>query len=1210
MSDCPSDDDLTGFLNESLPPDKITILSAHVDGCAKCQDRLDTLTHDTDGAIARYKDLSSVMPSASDLRTAGGAAVSSPDAGTLILGGTPLLVPQLTGLPRVPGFDVAAEIGRGGMGVVYRARHRRLNRLVALKMILAGGAADTRTVQRFLFEAEILARVQHPQVVQVFEVDTYQGPSGVPIPYLAIELLEGGSLSHRLKSGGRLDPRAAAELIEGIARAVHAAHAQGVVHRDLKPGNILFPAAGGQQPAASEEKKETTTAPSSLSTVHTSLAMTAPKVTDFGLAKFTEAGADLTGSGQVVGTPHYMAPEQAAGNKQIGPPADVYALGAILFECLTGRTPFQGSEPMSVLLKVVSEVPPDVRTLRPEVPRDLGAVVMRCLEKDARRRYASADELANDLRRFLENRPTKARPVTGRERLWLWTKRNPAVAGLLTALAVVLVTGFGAVTYLWAEERQAAIDARLATDLSKIAQKRSDESHKETAKALKQVEQARTNADLQRAHLEFAQAVNWCEEGRIEDGLEYFVKTIELAEATGAPDLARVARMNLAAWPRELPPALRALPHSSQPRLAAFMPNGRHMVTAGRGAYLFLWDTTTGERIRSYKAAARLRRPYFAVFAPTTFWTVAVSPDGKRIAAGGTDGQITVWDVDSPAPIASVDAFDDDLRALENLPEPEASSNVWSLAFASNSTLWTNDGQDGVTRWELDEKSKPGSPRRIVPQRKSRYFVNVLVVSRDGKRVYSGDRGGVVREWDAEKFVELRAWFTGGWVQDIALSPDDKRVAVTGPEGVARVFELPPYPAPPRLALDLSLGSAYGNGIAFAPKRPLLLTSDGDGNVRFWRADTGMPVGLPIRLAGEVTKIRFRPDSDEFAVPAGDVLYLSRVPDPTFEVISAGYGSRIRGLDLSPTGDRLAVSDENRLEVFDLHVRGSPPDRMNYGGRLSDRIEPLLTLRFDPNPARSFVFRGTRIGCDRVEVSNRMKPQALPRGLILNKVHRIAFLRDDGGPVVIDDKRIARFDPVQPILREFRMFEDKELNGVDLGALAVRPNADELLVTIGNRVVFLDSRTFKELPRKWNAGDVILDAKYTPDGEKILVGRRDNMAELLSARDGTRIGRQMTHERAVVAVAVSPDGKMLLTGSRDGTARFWDAATGLPLGAPLRHIGPVTHVVYARDGKRVATGTGTGHALLWDVPPPAAKGTLDELRAAIKKNRDPAPGGN
>ena len=367
-----------------------------------------------------------------------------------------------------PASSSITEIGRGGMGVVYKACHKRLNRPVALKMILAGAAADPRTVQRFLFEAEILARIQHPQVVQVFEVDTFTGPNGVAIPYLAIELLEGGSLSKRLRAG-RLDSRAAAELVEGIARAVHAVHTQGIVHRDLKPGNILFPEAGEKRQETGEREEGLPGSADSKSPISRLLP---PKVTDFGLAKFTQAGADLTGTGQVVGTPHYMAPEQAAGSRQVGPAADVYSLGAILFECLAGRPPFLGDEPMSVLVKVVTEVPPDVRTLRSDVPRDLGAVVMRRLDKDPRRRYATAEDLANDLRRDPSTTdPQRPDPLATHERIWLWTCRNPAVAGLVAALALVLAVGFAAVTWMWIEARDTAHKERLAKEQAETARR-------------------------------------------------------------------------------------------------------------------------------------------------------------------------------------------------------------------------------------------------------------------------------------------------------------------------------------------------------------------------------------------------------------------------------------------------------------------------------------------------------------------------------------------------------------------------------------------------------------------------------------------------------------------------------------------------------------------------------------------------------------------
>jgi serine/threonine protein kinase/WD40 repeat protein len=1168
MPDCPSDADLAGFLNESLPPESLAGLSAHVDGCPLCQVRLDRLTHDADGAVARYKELSSVITSGPN-----GARAASPEAGTLILGANQPnhAAPRLHGVPSVPGFDVAGEIGRGGMGVVYKARHRRLNRLCALKMVLAGGAADTVTVQRFLFEAEILARVQHAQVVQVFEVDTYQGPSGVPIPYLAMELLEGGSLAGRIKEGP-LDPREAAELMEGVARAVHAAHLQGVIHRDLKPGNILFPDPGARAASGEsipEVKTPVSPVPSSLTPPPSPLA---PKVTDFGLAKFIEAGAGMTQSGQVVGTPHYMAPEQAAGARRIGPPADVYALGAILFECLTGRRPFEGDEPMSVLLKVVNEPAPDVRAVRPDVPRDLAAVVARCLAKEPRRRYPSAADLADDLRRFLENRPTVARPLRRRERLWLWAKRNPAVASLTAALAAVLVVAFASVTWFWLEAERTAEDERRAKLASELSELRAKEEARRALEALEEAGRQKKLATHREAEVEFARAVTWCEEGRVEEGLKLFVRVVELAQASGAADLERAARTNIAAWPRELPPARREFRHVAQPRLAAFHPDGRRMVTAGREGEVYLWDLATGDKLRTYKPATSLLT--LAGADPLTYWTVAVSPDGETVVTGGTGGRLTLWDVDAPDPRLAVDVvgFGED---------------VWSVAFAPDGTLWASDDQ-GVRRWDLAAKPKPAAVARLNPG--PRAIANVLVVSPDGKRVYTGDREGWVREWDAEKGTPGRTWRVGNWVQDLAISPDGTRIAATGPDGFAHVIDL----GGARPVVEIALGGANGNGIAFAPKRPFVLTSDADGNVRFWHRDTGHPIGIPMRFFGEVTRMRFRPDSDEFAVPAGDNVYVCGVPDPPSDLIYAGRDARIRGLDFSPGGDRIAVAAEDAFEVFD--AAGHRVQRVPYSRPGLPRMASPLVARYDPDPARPRVFRGTRGGLDRIDVPDGKAAEDVPLWRS-TRVTRIEFLPRGTGMFVMDSSTLTRYDPATlKRIRGTRPAGDG--TGVtELSACAVRPDGGELLVTYGERVAFLNPTTLQPARTGWAAGYVIADAAYTPDGRAVLVGRRDNMAELLDAKTGKPLIRPMPHTRGVTSVAVSPDGKVLLTGCRDGTARFWDAGSGYPLGAPLRHLGPVLIARYGPDGEHVATGTANGHVMLWDVPPPPTTKSLDELRA-------------
>ncbi|VTR90971.1 wd40 repeat-containing protein : WD40 repeat-containing protein OS=Singulisphaera acidiphila (strain ATCC BAA-1392 / DSM 18658 / VKM B-2454 / MOB10) GN=Sinac_3618 PE=4 SV=1: Pkinase: WD40: WD40: WD40 [Gemmata massiliana] len=1189
MSDCPDDTDLAGFLNDSLGADRLALVSGHVDGCSECQGRLDRLTEQASGAVARYKELSSgVLP---DARS--GGVASTPEDATLIVGGKPA-APVFVGLPRVPGFEVLREIGRGGMGIVYKARHRRLNRLVALKMILAGASADSRVVQRFLFEGEVLARAQHPQVVQVFEVDTYDGPNHVPVPYLAMELLEGGSLSRKLRATNdgaapRLTPREAAELLEGIARAVHAAHLQGIIHRDLKPGNILFASADFGTPnpdlkPGSGDKKTVAASGASRTTLRTpNLAL--PKVTDFGLAKFTqESGADLTQTGQIVGTPHYMAPEQAAGDRRIGPAVDVYALGAILFECLAGRPPFIGTEPLSVMMKVVNEQPPDVRSFRPEVPRDLAAVTMKCLAKDPARRYVSAEALADDLRRFLDDRPTKARPVTNFERLWLSIKRNPSVAGLLALLAIVLCVAFVTFGSMWARAEEKA---------------RREESLKQLAEgATIRAKDAMTETQKREAQLVFRRAVNWCEEGRLDEGLELFVRAAELAVELGDENLERVVRINLAAWERDLPLPRHRFQHTEQPRLAAFHPDGKHLVTAGRSRELYLWDIASRKRVRTYKPTLQLSRTALG-FAPKllTYWTVAVSPDGLTIAAGGTDASLTLWEtsLDRPAeevsPVGTFDAFDADVRKIQG-----RDLSLWTMAFSTDRVLWTSDAANGLRRWDLTDPRNPVSKRFVPKSGANGATLQIMVASPDGQKLYTGDRAGWVREWDGTTGTELSRWPTKGWITDIALSPDGRRVAVTGPNGFVRVIDL----VTSREVLELSLAGAYGNGVAFTQKQPFLAASDGDGNVRFWHRDTGQPIGIPLRFHGEVTRMRFRPGTDEFAVPAGNSVYLCTAPDPPCDLISAGRGVRIRGLDFSPTGDRLAVADDRTFDLFDPRTRKRVPTTL-------DPDNDALTVRFDASAERPRVFRGTRDGLDWFAVPNGKKVEPVP-SLGLGRVHRLEPLRDGTALFVMGSTLVARYDAATLKASKSRPPAQTLPAGVELSAIAARPDGGEVFVAFGDSAAVLAGDTLTPL-REWAIGDEVLDARYTPSGDKILLAMRANAAELRDARTGARVGPQMPHERAVAGVAISPNGAILVTASRDGNARFWDAATNLPLGTPLRHAGPVTHVAFAPDGGHIATGTGTGHVTLWDIPPKPRKGTLEELRETFgkKEHSEKAP---
>jgi eukaryotic-like serine/threonine-protein kinase len=297
----------------------------------------------------------------------------------------------------IPGYEILGELGFGGMGVVYKARQVKLNRLVALKVIRSGSHAVQAERDRFRIEAEAVARLQHPGVVQVYEVGEHNG-----MPFYALEFCEGGSLDHHL-GGTSQSPEQAAALVEVLARAVEAAHARGIIHRDLKPANILLSVVGSSLSVAKGLEKSRDNGQRTMDNGFI------PKITDFGLAKLLDDGTGHTQSGAVLGTPAYMAPEQARGkSKNVGPAADIYSLGAILYECLTGRPPFRGETSLDTLSQVLNDEPVSPRRHQ-RCPRDLEAICLKCLEKDPPRRYSSAVDLADDLRRFLSGEPVQAR---------------------------------------------------------------------------------------------------------------------------------------------------------------------------------------------------------------------------------------------------------------------------------------------------------------------------------------------------------------------------------------------------------------------------------------------------------------------------------------------------------------------------------------------------------------------------------------------------------------------------------------------------------------------------------------------------------------------------------------------------------------------------------------------------------------------------------
>jgi serine/threonine protein kinase/tetratricopeptide (TPR) repeat protein len=321
------------------------------------------------------------------------------------------LPPGIVPLPRIDGYEILGVLGRGGMGVVYKAQETKLQRIVALKMILAGAHASPHDLQRFQTEARAVAKLQHPNIVQIHDINQQDGQN-----YFSLEYVDGGTLAKQIDSRPHAHQQAA-RLVELLARAMYYAHEHNIVHRDLKPGNILLTADG------------------------------TPKITDFGVAKQLDSEQGNTRSGAIVGTPTYMAPEQARGeSKKMGPAADIYSLGVILYEMLTGGPPFKGDTPIDILFQIAEDEPVPPTHLQPKVPRDLEIICLKCLEKDPNRRYLTARALANDLARFLADEPILARPLSTWERGWRWIKRHKAMtavaAAILIALSGIVAGGF------------------------------------------------------------------------------------------------------------------------------------------------------------------------------------------------------------------------------------------------------------------------------------------------------------------------------------------------------------------------------------------------------------------------------------------------------------------------------------------------------------------------------------------------------------------------------------------------------------------------------------------------------------------------------------------------------------------------------------------------------------------------------------------------
>jgi WD40 repeat protein/tRNA A-37 threonylcarbamoyl transferase component Bud32 len=1113
-------------------------------------------------------------------------------------------------------YELLEEIASGGMGTVFRARQTRLNRIVALKMIRTGELASDTEVERFYTEAESAANLDHPGIISVYEVGEQAGQH-----YFSMRLIENGNLSrwidarHLAETGDGLnqdDQNDCVRILASVARAVHFAHQRRILHRDLKPSNILLDQEGQSY------------------------------VTDFGLAQRIAADSRLTASGTLVGTPSYMAPEQAAGDRgAVTTSTDVYGLGAILYEMLTGKPPFIGKTPIDTVLQVLDSQPRKPSSWC-SVDRDLETVCLRCLEKDPVQRYGSAEALADDLERWLRREPIQARRTGLMERVVKWSRRRPLVASLAALLVTVATIGFLAVCWQWHEtelalelahqtaiaeatarapvlspRRVLAHDGAVLTSVfSPDGSRVLTASHDKTAVIWDAMTGDRI-ASLE-GHTAVLSKAEFSSDGRLiltvsHGGISHYTYVDPVGQLMTTWRSGPYGDETVRVWEAATGKSVAVLAgHTAQVTDAGFSPDGSRVITSSHDRTARLWDVTTGNellRLDGHEAAI-----LSAVF----------SPDGRHVLTSSYGTKFEIQSHESGSHTSSSSTVNE--AHIARVWDAETGRELFGLRnrYSSSRTqaVYSPDGRwiataaehrKNVALWDAQ------SGKRVASLAGHTHEVNRIRFTQDGLRLVtaSSDATSRVYEVPTGNLVAVMRGHDES-ILDARFSADGRRVVTASGDGSVRVWES-------TSGKGLALLKGHEDRVysaAFSPDGLLVTTASLDGTAAIWNSATLEQLSVSLTgHRGVVTSVEFSPDGHRALTASRDGS--ARIWDAANGqelLVLQGHSSLddsdlrdrllrdVRSATFSPDGTRVLTGTEETHATIAPFLPG-PPQKLSFNPvRLFDvetgtetvRIEGLECgvqfAAFSPDgslvvstpDAKVRLYERTRTGMRASGSTVQDTSVRILDARTGDEIHELtghsgvvhmATFSPDGRTLATVDKHKIRLFDVKSGRQLAQSTDQHPQNQIEF-----RADGRQLLSRGWNRIAYImDTNDLSVIHQLIGHEETLTDARFSPNGRLIATASADGTVRIWNAESGKQQHILQGHRKRVLFAVFDPTSGLLATSSQDKRVRVWNANSGEELIVLEGHKGQVVAASFSPDGRWLGTASEDYTARLWPV---------------------------